>query len=101
MNAAESTATYRVPDPEAGSDGLHSTGGETSEPNVLVEASLDSEAQMFATVDVADVLPLGDAGGAGELTAWVGLDVALRAVVIDQAPLTRCVVDATVTLPTR
>ncbi len=100
VNAAESTATYRVPDPEAGSwMAFTRPGAETSEPNVLVEASLDSEAQMFATVDVADVLPLGDAGGAGELTAWVGLDVALRAVVIDQAPLTRCVVDATVTLP--
>ncbi|MBK7585053.1 MAG: VWA domain-containing protein [Myxococcales bacterium] len=100
VNAAESTATYRVPDPEAGPWSVFTRpGAETLQPNVLVEASLDSDAQMFATVDVGDVLPLGQTVGTGELTAWVGSDVALRAVVVDQTPLTRCVVDAEVTLP--
>jgi hypothetical protein len=96
------STSFRVTSPEPGVWTLGSTAvGHPAEPIAFAEAKLDSPTRLFVQFDVDDVTPLG--GGPapveGELDAWQGSELALRAVVIGDTPIAGCEVTAEVTHP--
>ncbi len=102
MDPAGNSTAFRILDPEPGTWLVVTQPiPEITHPIAFVEASLRSPVQLFSTFDTSDRLPLvGDgAPDPEELNAWVGSDLALRAMVIEDEPLTGCSARATITRP--
>ncbi len=91
------SATWRILEPQQGFWQLLFVP-----TTAFVSASVRSPVQMFTGVDVASVVPVPPPGVPTpeyDPKRWIGSDVFLRAVTVDNAPLVSCGYVALVTLP--
>lgn len=97
----ESTS-FRVFGPDPGVWTIQKlAGGDPAVTSTFVESVVRSPVQMFATFGPDDRLPPSAAGtpDPGELDAWVGSDLHLRAALFDEQPVRACTVRATLQRP--